>query len=225
MILLTYQKNEVFDLIEKAELDTSKFEWGRTSCLFVTSPKDIGNVVPADKLTYKETDFYYLFGERRTAESHYAEFSPGESTYVGTYFSGSWIGQIKYVERWLSYLKREVQEIDKWDRIQADMGQANFGFNYSQGTFSEAEYQVLSIKIESLKQNFESIGLQKEQIKLLQDILEHTKQVAKEMNKVDWKNLFLGSIMAAIAQLSLSQDMAKVIWSLIKESFNKLLLP
>ncbi|MEO8148531.1 MAG: hypothetical protein ABI723_12875 [Bacteroidia bacterium] len=225
MLILTNQKNEIYSLIEQIGLDPGNFEWSRSTFLFSIHPTVVGKNVPADKLIYKGTDFYFLFGERVKITSHYAEFSPGKESYVEENYPGDWQHQVKNVDRWLGYLKTEVLQEDKWIRLQKQISNLNFGFNYKDGSFSVTEYQELSSKIDTLHQRLESIGLQQEEIKLLREILKHTKEVAKDMNKVDWKNLFIGSIISAVVQLSLTPESAKTLWHLIKEVFNKLLLP
>jgi hypothetical protein len=55
--------------------------------------------------------------------------------------------------------------------------------------------------------------------------LDHLMELAKELNKFDWKSLFIGTISSIIIQLGVTKENAHELWSLIKKVFNNFFLP
>jgi hypothetical protein len=105
------------------------------------------------------------------------------------------------------------------------MQSIRFNFKNEEDKFSFNEYGDLKAKVETLKNSINQIGLLSDQVLTINSKLDHLVDLAKEMNKFDWKNLFVGTIISMIIQLSVTQDNAKALWILIKQIFNNYLLP
>lgn len=105
MILLTSQKNDVFELIEAAGMSPSQFEWS-------TVPNPFPNFKEATKLAYTGSKYYFVFQTARGTP--HCRFSPGNETLEEIDFPGSWPLLKENFSRWLTYLAREVAADDKW---------------------------------------------------------------------------------------------------------------
>ncbi len=108
MILLTSQKNDVFELIQAAGLSHDQFEFS-----MVRNP--FPNFNEATMLAYKGTKYYFVFQTARGAP--HSRFSPGNETLEEIDFPGSWPLLKENFARWLTYLKRETAVDDKWAKL------------------------------------------------------------------------------------------------------------
>lgn len=54
--------------------------------------------------------------------------------------------------------------------------------------------------------------------------LERLTELAKELNKFDWKNLFIGTIISITIQLNVTPDNATLLWELIQNVFSNYFL-
>jgi hypothetical protein len=216
--LLKYQKNEVFELIKESSLDPFNFFWNKTAS------SRSGDTLSSDiisKLEYKGSDFYFLFDFLRKA--HYAEYSPGNDKLVDEYYPGAWKNQQYYVQQWLSFLKREIDQPDLWaqlseyqfpreDQLSRDMGNEPFtAFQVDQivrGIDLIKTYLIAEIKIDS------------DQKKETNERLDYLIEAAKRQGRKDWIHTAIGVIFTLAVSLSLSPEQAKSIWGLLKSTMS-----
>jgi hypothetical protein len=83
----------------------------------------------------------------------------------------------------------------------------------------------LSSKIDQIKTSLDTIPLLEEQQIAIINQLNHLTELAKELNKFDWKNLFIGTIVSIILQLYVTRENAARLWNLIKTVFSNFFLP
>ena len=125
---------------------------------------------------------------------------------------------------WLGYLKRELNAPDKWKLLQEELENIDFeDIKYENTKFTYQEYQLLDKKISELKKKISKLDLLEKQINQINAKLDHLLHLAKDMNKTDWKNLFAGSIIGLIMQLSIDRSTGQVIYGYIKNLFVKFL--
>ncbi|MBA4242140.1 MAG: hypothetical protein C0448_15555 [Sphingobacteriaceae bacterium] len=215
MRLLNSQKNELYDAIEVYGLSPAQFEFVNTKSI-QSSPE------VATMLCYKGTDYYFLFDTHYGG--HYASFSPGEQHFNDEAHTSDWDTQLMVFDRWLEYLSREINSPNKWERLESEMKSIRFNFTNDEDKFSFHEYEDLKLKVETLKSSINNLGLLGDQAHVFNDKLDHLVELAKDMNKFDWKSLFVGTIISVIIQLSVTQDNAKELWTLIKQIFSTYLM-
>ncbi len=80
------------------------------------------------------------------------------------------------------------------------------------------------MKINQIKSSLGTINLLEEQQVAISQKLDHLIDVAKDLNKFDWKNLFIGTIISIIIQLEVNKENAALLWELIKRVFRNFLL-
>jgi hypothetical protein len=212
MLLLQTQKNQVYELIEDAGLSPSMFSF------------DDPNDADGDTyLRYKDSNYYFNFAKARSG-GHFARYSPGYDTPYEDQAPGSWNGQLSYVRRWLSNLVRELEAPDKWKLLQEEIENMDFGdIKYEDTKFTYREYELLKEKISELKVKIGKLDLVEEQIKQINEKLDHLLHLAKDMNKTDWKELFIGSLIGLFMQLSIDKDTGQAIAGYVKGLFMKFL--
>ena len=215
MKLLPSQKNQVYDLITATNFSPTQFYLDE-----IHSVKTRNDEVT--EVRYEDSDYFFAF-EIYNGD-HYALFSPGSTKLNDEYYTEFWEQQLYWFEQWLSLLEREVNSPDKWSRIRSEANGMKINFQDSESKFSIKEYEDLKLKMQILKNNIKLIGLDHSQIEIINSKLDYLTEMAKDMNKYDWKGLFIGIIISVIIQLGVTQDNANSIWTAIKKAFNTFIL-
>jgi hypothetical protein len=219
MKLLLSQKNELYDLIERSGLSPSMFE-------FTEINSQIAAGQYATLLAFKNSGFFFSFETGfRTETSHFAIFSPGRESIKETQNPGSWDLQLRYFIEWLTYLLREINAPNKWDRLKSEIAEIGINTGGDETKFTAFEYENLKQRIQMIKNEVNNIHLNPEELSIIHSKLDHLLELAKEMNKFDWKALFVGTFVSIIIQLSLSPEIGKLLWDIIRQFFNNFLLP
>ena len=205
-------------MIESYHLSPNQFEFSEGASKNLFEEK-------VTLLKYKQSEYYFLFDTGSNTSGHYAFFCPGNSEHTEKGYPQNWSGQLGYVENWLRCLIREINTPNKWERLKYEVDSLNINFEYSEDKFSYIEYEDLQKRMFVLKQGISKSDLLEEQIKVINDKLDHLTEMAKEMSKFDWKSLFIGTIVSIVIQLAVNQENAKNLWILIKQIFNTYMLP
>lgn len=210
MKLLTTQKNEIYDIIEKHQFSPSQF-------IIVEQPSGIENIELSTIVKYSKTDYFFSFvGNLSSGLQSASIFSPGKTSVIEHLTAMSWTYHITHFIYWLQYLNREVTAPNKWERLQNEMKQIGVTFDNSIDKFSAEEYEELKQQMYQVKAGIKTIGLQPEQITLLNAKIDHLTEMALKMNKFDWKSLFTGTIVNLSMTLALSPESRTAFWELIK---------
>jgi hypothetical protein len=210
MQLLPSQLNELYDLIIKTDY---------------FSPTQFAKSATGDEFKMEGTGYYFkVFEDSRYVNSLFVNFSPGEMLYKDGSSSITWLEVPNYFLKWLKYLKREISAPDKWGRLFNEM-------RYLIGTtpnqvenFSRNEYIDISNKIDHIKSSLAQIPLLQEQNVAIKIQLDNLLEKTNNLNKFDWQNLFIGTIISIIIQLNVTQENAVSLYDLIKKSFKGLFL-
>ena len=207
MNLLQSQKNRIYDIIQKEGLSPSMF-------YFQDNTKSV-------VLYMKSSNYYFNIAENGTL----VKYSPGPDSFEAGYFSTrNWEDQVEYIIVWLQCLVRELNEPDKWKLLQEGLEGVDFSdIKYEDIKFSYQEYELLKIKMDELKEKLGRLDLLESQLKQINDKLDHLLNLAKSMNKTDWKELFIGSVISLIMQLSIDKATGQAIFALIRGLFIKFL--
>lgn len=218
MKLLTSQKDELFDLIEATKY-------------FSPSQFDIKEIQQkhndyVTEIRFKNSDFFFrLIPESTYQGIFYANFSPGEKSIIEATSTLDWDGGMGYIDNWLEFLRREITAENKWEKLFREIEHIKLAPTDDQSKFTYQEYIELSDKIEQIKSSLSTIPLLEEQQVAIINQLNHLTELAKDLNKFDWKNLFIGTIISIVTQLYVTRDNAERLWALIKMIFSNLFLP
>ncbi len=219
MKLLISQKDQLFDLIEKIGLSPSQFE-------FEESISRLGAKQKATTLILKNSDYFFSFeSDPNSPSSHFAILCPGSDSHTERTKTRHWNWQINIFSTWLRDLKKEINSPNKWDRLTTEISRIGIVIENDDDKFTVQEYEDLKERMIILKKGTSSIGLLEEQVTTINTKLDHLTELAKEMNKFDWKGLFIGTVISIVIQLGISVENAESLWTLIKQVFNNYLLP
>ncbi len=207
MWLKNSQKNHLFDIIVKSKLSPS---------LFVLVEKEMERYGYYTTISLRDNKKYYFNiwedsivmcpGFHKLTESHDIQSFSGSSVIFDT---------------WISFLAEELSTPDKWELIEKQIQQLNFNPNFENLTFSHNEYIDLSGKLDLLKDKLiERLELDESNSRVLNQLLDHQKEMMKNLNKRDWMFLFIGGFFTYFQNLALNAiihpDQIPALFSLIK---------
>lgn len=210
MQLLPSQLNEIYDVIVK----TKYF-----------SPTQFTKSASGDEFRMEGTEYYFrVFEDAGYVNSLIVNFSPGQFLYKEGSVSMPWIEVPIYFKKWLTYLKREISAPNKWGRLFDEMQYLIGATPIEYTTFSHLEYLDIFSKIDYIKAYLSQIPLLQEQNVAITNQLDNLLEQTKNLNKFDWQNLFIGTIISIIIQLNVTHDNAILLYNLIKNVFKGLFL-
>jgi hypothetical protein len=215
--LLRRQENDLFNIILQGGFSPSHFDLER----------DYTN----EKITIKHKDSNFIFRFRFYARSHElyfteVNFTPGSKTEFETHHpNAQWSHLSEYLLNWLFYLDQELGEPDKWAGLFESSGQ--IGWTSDDGDnrpFTYIEVQEVDAAINRAKSGIRELELPDETMKFIEARLDYIAEKSKTLGKVDWKNIFLGTMIGTIVQLALPNETGQAIWTLLKEAFKRVFL-
>jgi hypothetical protein len=217
MSLLTSKKNELFDTILEQGFSPNSFIFHET-----TKKNEV-------TLAMKDSKYFFRFVFEVSSNTLYIRavvFSPGEHTPVENHAGyAQWGWVTESLLTWLNYLRREIEEPDKWKQVFEAGKRISWESDEEDNKqFTFEEVKDIERSIELAKKQLEKLGLQNEQLKTLEKKLDYVADKAKTLGKVDWKNLFVGTMIGFIVQAAIPPETAKSIWLILQEAFRKILL-
>ena len=204
--LLQSQKNELLQIIKRAQMNPSDFTWRKVESSFEAD--DFGSPQRAPSLVYLNTLFYYTFDLK--GGKHCALFSPGKEFAQEQQYPGNWEWQLKYFETWLSYIAREVGEPDLWAALAEEAGTLISGLPMvlEEAPFTPVELSSLAMKLDEIAEHVDSISGTSETIKQQTSYL---KEALHKQSKRDWFFLFIGVLVTLASTLVLSPEQGNTI--------------
>lgn len=219
MPLLRSQKNELYRIIEEMGLSPSQFS-------FEPVPSRSGIVPTATRLNYLNSPYAFLFDRKGRREIHYVLYCPGLHEYEDEATPGpDWQLVIAYVKEWLQNLKRELGSEDKWQSLAVALSETKVDFTpAAKEPFSVQEYDQLLGRLEAAKEQIANSDLLEEEIEVLQVKFDHLGRMAKTLDKSDWQDLFVGTLVSSISSMGLAPGAAQSVWNLLRQIFSNLLI-
>mgnify|MGYP003623330176 CR=1 FL=1 len=212
MKLLRSQKNALFDVITEEGLPPAMFELteGEETCV-----------------RYRPNKEYSLRVQEVTGAKYWIKICPGFETFQKTYVRDKFPGVLDIAHIWVNFLKNEVEVPDKWGQMEKELRKvpalATTGFDLP-GLFSVAEYEHLGARMSALKNGLGGIARDEEGRQAVEDKLDRLMQLARSLNKTDWRDLFLGAVMGLILNLTFDKQMVSQVWIAVKEFFSTAIL-
>lgn len=215
MKLLLRQKNELFEKIEATQMFTpSQFEIEE-----ITGATNL--IITGTEISFRGTEYSFTVMDEPRDRSFSVGYSPGDELFVEGYTAVGWDSVISLYMQWLDNLEEEVKLGDKWNRLHQEMQELMLSPTIEDGAkFTHSEFLELSKKISDIKNALPSIPLLLEQQKVLEYKLDNLLKLATDLNKFDWRSLFIGTIQSIIMQLGITPDNATLIWQAIKMVFH-----
>ncbi|MGB2804996.1 MAG: hypothetical protein WBD64_08895 [Candidatus Zixiibacteriota bacterium] len=210
-------KNDLFECIQQAGMEPSRFEWTEERTGYDESQDYLVSVIK-----YKGTDFYFTF-DRSDDGAFVCKFSPGElelEIELGEAYY-EWDEALLEFRQWLSRVKGEMG-LDLWGQLkeyaphETLIGTADI----SNAPLSYLEAEKIISALDKLRAQIEkNFGLQGEQLAFVDRQIGYLKEAAKRQGKKDWVHTSIGVIATISMGLALSPEKAKLLWDLVKSCF------
>lgn len=216
MKLLLSQKNDFFEMIEQSkELNPNQFSY------IEKTGREGDNYVDYFAIKHKSSDFYFRV-DKVIYNDYRITFSPGYMEYYSASQCNSIDGSYGYFNGWLSYLEREINQVDKWGRMNEDFEGFNFLLiNEDTNKFTASEFIEASAKLLILKEEIKKLNfLNTKQLELIDFKIDKLTEKLTTMDKFDWQSLFIGTFISILLQLSLSQEQGKELMGVLKRIFS-----
>lgn len=217
MKLLKSQTNQLFNLIQSfGSLSPNQF---------VIYNEELYD--GSFELAFKDSDYFFKLSESDSYYNSYnMNFIPGDVTYEVLYQVNDWSNILDYFRIWLRNLVREINEPDLWSRFQSLINDVNYSNSDDNSNlkFTAKEYKELTQKMDLFIGKIEGIDIDKNSQDIIISKLNEITTLALELNKFDWINLFVGTIISIIIQLNVTKENANLLWSFIKQIFNNLVI-
>ncbi len=208
MKLLTSQKNKIYNYI------TSKHYFSPNQ--FKLEEHDSITIIK-----FLNSPYYFKFINDTEYVGFFVNYSPGQENFLEVTPNVSWELGFQHLVSWLMNLERELEVPNLWERFEMEISGINLRSNFDNNTkFTVSEYEIISKKLDSISEGILSIPLLEQQQQEILINLERLNEFAKELNKFDWKNLFIGTFISIIIQLNVTPENASELWKLIKNIFN-----
>ena len=222
--LLRSQKNQIFDLLSEYGLNPNDFD-------FTTITKDtfLGETLrPGCK--HKTEDFYISFSHVRENNNGnyvwYCYFRPDSDSPREVWIKClTWEDLYsKYITMWVKNLSKELHRPDSWEQLKNAKEKYIFETPLfdSGEKISYDEFLVLEKKLNEIKSKIKTVGIPDEDIKKINDKIDYLVNKAKNSSKIDWTNIFVGTVIQTIISLTLDDSKRNLIFQLFKSVLNSI---
>ena len=204
--LLRSQKKAVFEMLRAAGFEPSEFEWSQESTDGAT----------VECLSYREGEYYFRFSSY--AEGSCCMASPGAYQLVEYEYPRAWAQQAESFRNWTGRLRREIACSDPWEELaKYRLAVAAGGFDGPNETISGAEVEQIARHMAALGDEIQlAFELAGEPAAFARERLAYLSEAAMRLKSRDWCYAAVGVCATMAMMLSLDEDQAKELWSMIK---------
>lgn len=216
--LLKTQRNEVFDILQKAGLEVADFSWIEKTGRSVSTTVSCFN--------YKEGRHYFLFDFDSFHGYWIYEFAPGGSIPTKEVYSDSGNLELRHVSIWALLLKREIDAPDLWAEIAKY--QSIFSLTPVSQIINEAiptyEVEKISKALNGLKTEIKNnFGISQQQEQLVNLKLDYLIDASKRQRRTDWTLASIGVFVTIFIGLAMAPEQAKKLWELFQRAVSPFL--
>lgn len=219
-LLLRSQKNKIFELVRKAELNPFSLEW-REEPTDYPSERYLVSV-----LRQVGGDSYFKFDRSPSGHYFYRLFPGDHGLEEGSrkkFFT--WGSMLDKFAGWLPFLEPELAP-DLWEQLKEYAPHETFigTAEISNAPFSNVEAGKIIESLNKLQAQIEeNFNLQGNQLAFLKREIKYLKEAVKRQGRKDWMHTFIGVMVTLATGLALSPEKAKLLWDLVRSCFAGLL--
>lgn len=220
-LILTFQKNQLFLILRKLELDPAEFEWTEVES---SAFSEGGSRSIVSILTHVPTSYYYKFDFDYNGY-HYGLWSPGNDRANDAGRTENWTGQRSSFALWAQYLKREIDEPDLWEELSKEIKLAEVAASdTSNAPFSIEEQQIVVAKLQEVKEYIRSTQeLSEEKEEFINKRLTYLEESAKRQGRSDWLHTAIGVFFTIVIGAAYAPDAARELFRFIGTTFQQIL--
>ncbi|MBA0884098.1 hypothetical protein [Flavobacterium undicola] len=205
MRITNIQKKELSDIFKKNNLNLIDFETSGEYQEF--------------KVKFKYD--YFSFSIEKTKDDTYllSIFSIDRKNAYN--LNDTWINTQKRFDNWAKQVSTELTSTTGWETFE-NTNFLNTEYEDLNDEFTETEKIQAKESIKELKVKIKLLNLSQEKLEIIENKLDILSLKVDELNKFDWKSLFIGTIASLIMTFIIPQEASGMFWEYIKSSFNNL---
>lgn len=146
-------------------------------------------------------------------------FSVDDKNAIST--STSWNGLLQHFLMWTEKLVAEFNSPTGWESFQ-NTNFLNAEYEELNSKFTDIQKIQTKQNIEDLKVKIKLLNLSPEKLEIIENKLDSLSAKVDELNKFDWKSLFIGTIASLIMTFVVPQEASGMFWEYVKSSFHNL---
>jgi hypothetical protein len=127
------------------------------------------------------------------------------------------------IKEWIVCLKRELETPDKWEeyyKLSQSLNDA--AITWEEQDFTTEEKTIVNEKLNLLKENISKLDLMEEQIEKLNESIDRLSVKVDNLNKIDWRDIFTGTLFNKFFELAIGSEVAKQILDVVVRLFNNI---
>jgi hypothetical protein len=213
--LAKWQKNGVFEAIQKAGLRPEEFGWE-------SGGED-------DRLTHLASLGYFVFGG--VAGKYRVRYASGDAP-IAELEKYSWSALMTSVEVWLTAVKADREMPDLWGDLgrQREMLGPAPGETIENTPFAAWEQVEIGKQIREIQEYVrKSYALSEHELLALDERLVYIEEAAGRLGRIDWRNAVAGAMLGAIVAAAIPPEAVRALLNLLFQSighfFGQGLLP
>lgn len=213
------QKNKIFEFVQESGFDPNDFKWNTAEITLYATGFGINYLV--SQLACKNTNFNFTFSNN--LHYWYPSYSPAERV-LKMNFTNPLDEQEMFmnVYIWLQSLKREIETPDLWAQFKQYQitsevleDEENPNSQFTEEQLSRVTYGIEQIRTYLLKE------YQREaETRLINEKLDYLIDSAKKQGRIDWKNIFVSTIISIGTSLTLSPEQFNHVKTVFNAAWN-----
>lgn len=206
----TRQRNQIFELVSRAGLNVSDFEFRRIRQKYMLGLhlQEIPEVV----LVHKTTGYHYSFTHERDLDSlnQLAVYSPGFDSKTQSRRVYDWGGHLRAIKDWLQGLSQELGTPDLWEEWKRATPLLKFGGEGANSPFTSSEAAMVRRELESVRATVEVLTeISASDKAWINDRFDSLEREIDQLGRLDWRSLLIGVVM----EIGISRILTQVQWS------------
>lgn len=208
-MLLKKQRNELFTLLQKAELNPHLFKIESDEYSYT--------------LTYPEDDYFFSISEGNSDDLS-IEMRPGIEKPFTEVTLDKWDSAKNYFVYWTKALHEEVHAPDLWAEAAKNAELFAPTAEPADHKFTRTELAEVQGQLRLLQLSFTQAALPEAAKQKLIELTQTATAKAEGLTKKDWQNWIIGGFISAITGLALNPTQAGEVLKLVKAAFGGLFL-
>lgn len=135
--------------------------------------------------------------------------------------NNTWATVLSKFNNWTEDVFTERNSTTGWESFE-NTNFLNAEYNDLDTSFTEVEKTQTKESITELKMKIKLLNLAPEKLQIIEAKLDSLTMKVDELNKFDWKSLFIGTIASLMMTFVIPQEASGMFWEYIKSSFNNL---
>lgn len=135
--------------------------------------------------------------------------------------SATWATTLTMFGNWAKQVSTELNSTTGWETFE-NTNFLNTEYVDLNTEFTTIEKAQTKESIKELKVKIKLLNLAPEKLQVIENKLDSLFQKVDELNKFDWKSLFIGTIASLIMTFVIPQEASGMFWEYLKSSFNNM---